>query len=594
MKSPLPFGISTILVTLLFIFSCQKPNDETPPETDPGDLNTPGRTIEYVTTTIAGRVVNFMDEPYPGAIVKAGSMTTITDANGNFRLNNVRVDKNAAYVTIDWNGIAHGSRTLIVNANSVYYVEIIPTGTYPEPNTINSSTGGTVTNPHVSSVEFSPNSFITRADKKPYTGPVTVGVSFSDPTHYEAFDHMPATLRGISTSNEEKGLKSYAIAFLELTGASGERLDLAPGKTARFTASIPHRFRSQAQPTIPLWRLNDTTGLWKEEGTATKQGNFYVGDINSLTSWNYAYPIDLVDFKAVFKDQSGNPVFPGSVFFVSNEDSVGTGKEVMDSTGMVTCKIPANTKLKIWTYNSCSNISIDGRDIGSFKTATDLGVITINVPVKDVVTISGTVVSCNGTPVTNGYVNIRFDMINQVVPITNGSFTCNFRRCMDGYIYSAEVRAFDLGNNRVSDRIILPIKSTTVNAGQISACYAPLKHFLSYDMNGVTTTYVAPADSIGYSLSNDVCTIWAMRRNNNNKVHFSFNVKNGKGIGDMAVNFLNIYEGPKTYTGQGALKTTIDHYNAASGEFIGTMYGNVFDASTNTSPLFGIRFNTLK
>jgi hypothetical protein len=250
--------------------------------------------------------------------------------------------------------------------------------------------------------------------------------------------------------------------------------------------------------------------------------------------------------------------------------------------------------LKIWTYNSCSDISIDGRDIGSFKTATDLGTITVNVPPKDVVTISGTVVTCNAAPVTNGYVNIRFDMINQVVPITNGSFTCNFKRCSDGYIYSAEVTAYDLGNNRVSDRINLPIKSTTVNAGQISACSSPITNYLRYNVNGVYTTYVVPADSIGYSVVNDVCSIWAMRRNNTDKVSFSFTVKNGKGIGDMPLSFLNIYEGATTYTMQAPVNTEISYYNAASGNFKGNIYCNLYDASTNTSPRFGITFNTIK
>src|SRR5689334_10487568 len=121
MKSSLTIGISTVLAALLILFSCQKPNDNTPPEPDPDTPPAPGQTIEYVTNTITGRVLNFADEPLPGATVKAGTMTTTTNSNGYFRLNNVRVDRNAAFVTFDWNGIAHGSRTLIVNPNTVYY-----------------------------------------------------------------------------------------------------------------------------------------------------------------------------------------------------------------------------------------------------------------------------------------------------------------------------------------------------------------------------------------------------------------------------------------------------------------------------------------
>lgn len=583
------FGILTLLMSLLLIFSCQKPNDpDTPPEPD-APTTPPGKTIEYVTTTITGRVKNYDNAPLSGAIVKAGNMTSTTDLNGLFSFNNVRVDRNAAFITIDYNGNAQNCRTMIVNPNTVYYFEIIPTGTFPD-GSFNAGTGGTITNPNVYSVEFSPNSFVTRANKKPYTGAVTAGAALIAPSMPDYFDYMPATSRGINTAQEEKGIKSYGIAAIELTGSNGERLDLADGKTARFTMQIPPDYRKVAQATIPTWRLNDSTGLWKEEGIATKQGNFFTGNITSLTAWNFGYPIDLVDFKAVLKDQFGKPMFPCSVVFYSNEDSLKISREVTDSSGTLTCKVPAKTKLKLWAYNTCGTNSIEGRDIGSFSTAADLGTVTINTPPKDLLTISGSVVSCNSTPVTNGYVNIRLDMVNYRVPINNGSFTGSFRRCSD--IAGAEITAYDLGNNLAGNSTFIKITSTTANTGTISACGKPVSRYLSYDMNGTYTYFMTPADSIGYSVNNNICTIWAMRRNNTQKVNFSFTIDNGRGIGYWPVNFLNIYDNAKTYNGQGSLYTSIDSYNAATGDFRGTMYGNVYNVSTNTSNSVGITFNT--
>jgi hypothetical protein len=345
MRSILSPIFLTILAALVIVISCKKPNNDTPP--DPDVPNVPGKPIEYVITTIAGRVENYMREPLPGAVVKAGTMTTTTDINGEFRLNNVRVDKNAAFVTVDWKGLAKASRTMMVNANTVYYIKLIPTGTYPD-GTVDGATGGKITNPNVYSLEFSPLSFVVRADKRPYTGTVTVSINHMDPSYHETLDWMPGTLRGIDSANKERGLKSYAIASIALTGAGGEKLELAPAKTAALSVFIPYGLKTQAQATIPLWSFNDTTGLWKEAGTAIKQGNFYVGNITNSSYWNFSYPIDLVDFKAVIKDQNGKPIFPGSVIFVSNVDSVNTGKETMDTTGMVTCKIPAKKQTCGW------------------------------------------------------------------------------------------------------------------------------------------------------------------------------------------------------------------------------------------------------
>ncbi len=83
---------------------------------------------------------------------------------------------------------------------------------------------------------------------------------------------MPGELRGIDENNKQVGLQSFGMMAVEMTGASGERLQLAPAKPATMRFPIAAAQQASAPATIAFWSFNDTTGLWKQEGMATKQG----------------------------------------------------------------------------------------------------------------------------------------------------------------------------------------------------------------------------------------------------------------------------------------------------------------------------------
>jgi hypothetical protein len=67
-------------------------------------------------------------------------------------------------------------------------------------------------------------------------------------------------------------------------------LDLADGKTAQITAPIPYTLMDNAPDTIPMWYYDESTGKWMEQGTGTKVGNNYVGDVSHFTYWNFDHP----------------------------------------------------------------------------------------------------------------------------------------------------------------------------------------------------------------------------------------------------------------------------------------------------------------
>jgi len=81
-------------------------------------------------------------------------------------------------------------------------------------------------------------------------------------------------------------LYSYGFFSCELRGENDQKLNLAPGVKASVAFQITDNQQSKALPTMPLWHFDEQASIWKEEGTATKQGNTYMGEVSHFSSWN--------------------------------------------------------------------------------------------------------------------------------------------------------------------------------------------------------------------------------------------------------------------------------------------------------------------
>src|ERR1044072_6316205 len=106
MKSIFRILFLSILAAIIVVISCKKSDH-------PSDDNS-NKPIEYVSATISGRVLDNNKQPVNGAVVKAGSQTATTDLNGNFRITNVSLDKNAGFIKVEKDGFFQGSRTIVV------------------------------------------------------------------------------------------------------------------------------------------------------------------------------------------------------------------------------------------------------------------------------------------------------------------------------------------------------------------------------------------------------------------------------------------------------------------------------------------------
>ena len=102
-------------------------------------------------------------------------------------------------------------------------------------------------------------------------------------------------------------LSSYGMMAVELESSAGEKLQIKSGSTATLSLQFLLQLESSAPATIPLWYVDESTGLWKEEGTATKQGNNYIGTVKHFTYWNCDIQVQTVMLTGTFKTANGQP-----------------------------------------------------------------------------------------------------------------------------------------------------------------------------------------------------------------------------------------------------------------------------------------------
>ena len=101
---------------------------------------------------------------------------------------------------------------------------------------------------------------------------------------------MPGDFNGVSAGGGSPvPIESFGAMLIDIRDSSGTRYNLAPGKTS--TIRIPlGTLSSTPPPTIPLFFFDESTGLWKEEGTATIQGiapnQYYEGTVTHFSYWN--------------------------------------------------------------------------------------------------------------------------------------------------------------------------------------------------------------------------------------------------------------------------------------------------------------------
>ncbi len=477
-----------LLIAALFIFpiSCKKNNvnnNDTPTVSNhTADLST------KVNSSVSGFVTDETNAPVFAALVKLGTATTHTNKYGHFEIKNVQVIKEAAVVTVEQPGYFKGIKTYIATPDKEVFfrIKLLPKTI---AGTINANAGGTVSTATGLNIGFPANAIKDASTGISYTGSVNVAVQYIDPTSDELNKVMPGDLRGININNYIKVLRSFGMTAVELTGSGGELLQIVDGKKATLTMPVPAGIVSNAPSTIPLWYFDEANGLWREDGTATRTGNNYVGDVSHFSFWNCDLPASYVEFNCTIVDPAGQPI-PYTCVRITVLNSNQTGlngtsrQDYTNYTGYVSGVIPDNSQLRLEVFsttNYCVGNAVYSYDFTTTNVNVSLGVIsiTLGVAAQVGININGTVTNCNNLPVQNGFIILNGSGNIYNYPIINGTYNINMLTCASDPSITVTLIAQDNDSMQQSDPVIMPVSVGTNTIPPLQACGVQIELVIS-------------------------------------------------------------------------------------------------------------------
>ena len=283
------------------------------------------------TGTITGTVTNSSNgSPVSGVTVSAGSLTTTTDASGNFTLANV--PPGSAVVNFTSNSFALQSRTVTVPAARSTSINVPVVAVTSVPFT--PSTGGAVSVPNsTAQVTLPANGMVQSNGAAPAGGSGTARLAPINPAQSPGL--MPGEFVASLSGGGTAQIESFGAFDMTFTDSAGNALNLASGQQA--TIRIPVGTRSSNPPaTIPLMFFNSTTGLWVQEGTATLQGTppnqYYEGTVTHFTNWNADQVYNTTNVTVCVRDAANQPV-SGARVTSDGIDYSGTGSATTNAQG---------------------------------------------------------------------------------------------------------------------------------------------------------------------------------------------------------------------------------------------------------------------
>lgn len=565
-------------------FNCQKEVSYS----GPGIPDTGNNNTDPITATLQGNVVNENGQPATGVTLKVGTKTATTNAYGYFRIVNAALDKNTSLVTAEKAGYFKAYRTF--GATSGVNQVMIQLIKKTSAGTVNSTSGGSVSLSNGSKIAL-PSNGVVKASGGAYTGSINVYAAYIDPASPAIAETVPGSFLANDKNGKKVILASYGMLAVELESSAGEKLQIASGKTATLTTPIPASLQASAPASISMWFVDEQTGLWKEEGTAIKNGTNYLGDVKHFTYWNCDVAGPTVTLSATFKNPEGLPLVYAEIR-IRPVTGYGSAHGYTDSLGQVCGPVPANVNLILEVMSPCNTVMYS-QNIGPFSSSVNLGTITVNSN-SSIVTVQGRLLNCSGVPVSNGYAIINYDNTTRYASVqnANGDFAITFYTCA-GMPLTCGILAVDAAAQQQGAMINVTVTSPVTNAGNITACGTSVLQYINYNLDGTnhSVSSLVSGDSftgISYDSTNNTHGAYIVGSHSNTGA-ISFNFDNSGATGAYVFKYLNI-PGFNYTTLVQPFTVTVTNYPQAPGEFFEGSFSGQFKDPVNVTHTISCSF----
>ena len=259
------------------------------------------------TGVVSGHVTSAADgSAVAGATVSTTAGSTTSAADGSFTVMAGAGERTVLQVEAAGFAEAFPVGRVTAGVTAALKVLLVPTG---PRTTVNVAKGATVIVPKsTAQVTIPPNGLV------PKTGGIAAGtviVAITPINPAVNANVMPGDFMGMAAGGGIPApMESFGAMLIDIRDNNGTRYTLAAGNV---NDSHPGRDRSTAPPpTSPLFFFDESTGLWKEKGTATLQGTapnqYYEGTVTHFSFWNADIIYPAVFVSGCLRDSLEQPV----------------------------------------------------------------------------------------------------------------------------------------------------------------------------------------------------------------------------------------------------------------------------------------------
>lgn len=355
----LTFVFMALLMMLMTFASCSKIqdllNEGDDDDDDDGGINPPelveGRMEDIA---LSGIVRDASGTPIEGVSIVSGSSAATTNTDGFFEFDQIQVVSvlNRSVVRFSKAGYFDVVRSMDADddaADGASWEVVMcrkENNDFTSIKTYSSSSDQTLQAGEMK-IDMPQDGYKVDGTGTGYTGKVKSEMVYLDPNNERFSEMMPGgDLVAVRSDNSSAQLVSYGMTDLNMYAENGDKLQLKDGCKAKLTFPIPAGMDKNPPASIPLWSFNEKTGLWEEEGSATLQGNVYVGEVAHFSWVNLDDPEKQGTVYGYVKDDTGK-VLPGVRLNIGQLLT----STVTQSNGYYSHDVPANTDFSITVKN---------------------------------------------------------------------------------------------------------------------------------------------------------------------------------------------------------------------------------------------------
>lgn len=462
MLKPMRRMLFPALLCAALFSACKKSN-----ESGGGPDGNNGAIVE-----LNGTVVDENGVPVAGAAIKSDALQTTTNATGNFKLGGVKPVGSALVVYCSKNGYHSQTRHFTATGGNSAGVRITLQNR-TTTHTLNAAAGGTLTLPRGASVQI-PAGALVKPDGSTYNGAVDLAITHLDPADPQFSVKIPGgDLAAERTDKSAVVLYSYGMIDVDMTTTAGEKLQLKSGKTSLLSFPIPAFQQATAPATIPLWHFDEASGVWKEDGIATRQGDRYVGTVGHFSTWNVDDPKKSAMVEGFVADpcQSGSPKVPGA------NVTIGQITVQTDKDGKFKARVPAGMAITMKLDPKLNNGRGATKEIAPMAAG---GSVTQHISFPCGPQLTGRITNCEGKPWV-GFVSMYLNG-----ELLGSAYTDDQSRFL---IFGPKgktivLKAFDMVGGSSEQTIAIPADDSGKELGDVKVCAKDQLKPAQFKING--------------------------------------------------------------------------------------------------------------